>query len=305
MWTNKRSTLLLLIVGVIVCSSALWNGKIRGVDAGRQADNMSARIEPFSDPRIYLIGREAQGFDELLRENPVPNDLLDDQKDFSVFLVNNSDQVIVGYNVRWEIGDTGITQTRAFVDDLWLAMPHLKSGKGVLAPGSHRFVSCLQGVDSFWTLSNNPKETRMKAQDMAVKSAHTLRNLLKRAGQDWRVRIDGVILIDGRFIGENKGGFFEQTKAKVEADRDYYRDLVAGLDAGLNLEALLRERLTATQEANEKASGDDWFSAHAFYKRRQETLAEGLFNARGQVSEEKLADLIRAENRKTRAVIYK
>jgi hypothetical protein len=66
MWTNKNSVLPFSIAVVIVCASAIWSSKLRGVDANRQASEMRAKIESFSDPRISLIGPETQEFDALL-----------------------------------------------------------------------------------------------------------------------------------------------------------------------------------------------------------------------------------------------
>jgi hypothetical protein len=265
---------------------------------------MIVKIEPFSDSRILLLGRGSQGFDDLLPTKSVPDDALDDLRDFSVFIVNNSDQPIVGYSVRWEIGDTGVTKTISSVSDYWLAIPDPKLEKGVIAPGSYRFVSLAQRAGGFGGRFDNETIDGMRAQSVAVGSANNLRDKLKD-GHDWRVRIDGVIFVDGRFIGENKGEFLEITRAKVDADRDFYRSLVAGLDDGRPLDALLQERLTMAEAACKASPGEKALSPAWFYQGRQKSLAQGLIGSRIRYSDEDLTRAIRLENGKQRAVIHR
>jgi hypothetical protein len=259
---------------------------------------MSAKIEPFSDPQISLISHEMPAFEALLGARPIPDDLRNDLRDFSVFLANDSDQTIVGYSIRWEIGNQGIPRTISFVDQTWLSMPNLEPSKGALAPHSRRLISALQGGDAFAAQVDNPK-----FQNAITRSARRLRNQLKD-GQDWRVSIDGIIFADGKFIGENKGRFFEITQAKVEADREFYRKLVADLDDGSSLNALLSERL-AMAKAHEETRTEEALTPDWFYKKRQLALAEALIDAMDRFDEEYLIKAIRVENGKSRAVIYR
>jgi hypothetical protein len=299
MWANKNRILPFLIIIVIVCASAIWGRKMKGVDANRQAGDVKAKIERFSDSRISLLGPERQEFDALFNVQPLPDDLRNDIKDLSVFLENNSDQTIVAYSVRWEIGSQGIPRTISFADPIWLATPNLKPGNGVIAPYSRRFVSLLQGGNAISAQSDNSK-----IRKAIIKSARGLHNRFK-GEQDWRVSIDGVIFADGRFIGENKGGFFEITKAKIEADRDFYRDLIADLGGGLKLNVLLRRRLAATEAAEEETQAKEVLTPNWFYKNRQRVLAQALIDSLDQVSEEDLLKAISVENGKSRAVIYR
>jgi hypothetical protein len=148
---------------------------------------------------------------------------------------------------------------------------------------SRRFISTLQGGNAFSAQYDN--SNNLKLRQAIIKSSHGLRNRLK-GGQDWRVRIDGVIFADGRFVGENKGKFFEITRAKIEADRDFYRELVADLDSGSKLSALLPERLAAAEAALEETRAKEVLTPNWFYKKRQRVLADALVDALDQFSEE-------------------
>jgi hypothetical protein len=291
-----------LIATVIIGASAIWSSKLRGVDANRQAGDMRAKIESFSDPQIYLIGPETQEFDALFNAQPVPDDLRNDLKDFSVFLANDSDQTIVGYSIRWEIGNQGIPRTISFVNQTWLSMPNLEPSGGALASHSRRFISTIQGGNAFSAQYDN--SNNLKLRQAIIKSSHGLRNRLK-GGQDWRVRIDGVIFADGRFVGGNKGRFFEITQAKIEADREFYRKLVADLDSGSKLRELLPERLAAAEAAPEETRAKEALTPDYFYKNRQRVLADVLVDALDRFSEEYMIKAIRVENGKSRAVIYR
>jgi hypothetical protein len=267
---------------------------------------MSARVEGFSDSRIYLIGRGAPEFDALLSARRFPGDLLDEVGDCSVFIANNSDRMIVAYSVRWEVGEEGTPRTQSFVDGVWASTTNLPLSDGVIAPGTKRFVSTLQGLEMLEEASVSgaveQKAAQAEIRNRLIKSIRNLRARVKERG--WRVRLDGVILDDGRCIGENKGQFFERIQARIEAARNFYRDLVTGLDQGLKLDAVLADLLATTEAAAKEAHGS-MFNPDDFYKREQYSLAQTLVKSRDQVSEEDMVKAIRVENAKTRAVLYR
>src|SRR5262249_9084490 len=102
---------------------------------------------------------------------------------------------------------------------------------------------------------------------------------------------------DGTFVGPNKTGFFEKTKAEVDARADLLTEitnLMAQSESNKNNlnETVFNYLESVAGASRPKLSG---FTADDFYKQKKSTLALQILTVRKVLGEEKAREFVRAQ----------
>jgi hypothetical protein len=203
-----------------------------------------------SEHGIEIIGPSEAAFDVLMskqlqRINGADVNAL---KNSSVFVVNKSPQAIAALSVRWELlqrDGQSIVHIVKYSGGLKVVSDagpaHFSED---IAPNAHRLVSLLEDPNS----SN--KGFRVNMAGGGIDKARQLSESVKVT-----VSVDGVLFVDGRFVGPDTRDFFGSLKAEIEARNEVFAEIARALNG--DSEAMKRlERLAGGDSESMQMSGD-------------------------------------------------
>lgn len=246
---------------------------------------------------IEIIGPDEADFGVLMSKESlrIRGADVDAVKLSSVFVVNNSSKSMAALSVKWELAQAdGRSIVHLLNYDGGLKVLS-DSGPAHFAenikPNAHRLVSLLEVA----TPPN--KRFRVNMGGGSVDKAHQLSESVKIT-----VSVDGVLFVDGTFVGPDTRGFFQSLKAQVEARSEVLTDIARALNgdsqAMNRVEMLARDDSEGVQisSARKDVSSDQML---------KQQLARTTLALRKELGEKVMLERINAELSKPRIELRK
>lgn len=230
--------------------------------------SIKMHIKDLPQHNLRLISPSDPSFDERVKKEfrGESNEVIDTLKPFSVFLENKGKSTVVGYLIQWcftkadgsnQCYRKAVLNPQALMgEDL---SPEYSRQSGQIEPHSAVFLSLLSPAGG----GNLGIEiSREEAEQIRQGKRFDQSTLLQRFGAEAAqytaitVSIDAAVFDDGTFVGPDTGNFFNQTKAVIDAKRDFLNELSAGLSDSGNVSDSLHVRLqeTASQQVEDLGS---------------------------------------------------
>lgn len=240
--------------------------------------SIEMHIKDLPQHNLRLISPADPSFDERVKKEfrGESNEVINALKPFSVFLENKGTNTVVGYLIQWcftKADGTNQCYRKALLNPEALMggenlPPELSRQSGQIEPHSAIFLSLLSpggggnlGIEI----------TREEAEQIKQGKQPDQSTLLQRFRADAAectaitVSIDAAVFDDGTFVGPDTSNFFNQTKAVIDAKRDFLKELSAGLSSSGKVSDSLQGRLqeTASQQVEDlgsKSTSSDYYN---------------------------------------------
>jgi len=188
--------------------------------------------------KLRLIGPADPSFDErLAREiKPESSSVGDALRPFSVFLENQGTRAVVAYVIEWcftrpdgsnQYYRKAVLSPQEFIYAESLS-PELRRQSGHIEEGAVVFLSLLANDGSgILRTEATAKEVEEIRQGKPLNQDSFLERFKAEAAQftEITVSIDAAFFDDGTFVGPDSSNFFAQTKAVIDARRDFLNEL--------------------------------------------------------------------------------
>ena len=236
-----------------------------------------------------------------------PKEIEKDVRRFSVFISNNSGHAIAAYVVKWEFQQPNgkvISNSRSFFQS---------STSPLLPSGSNRLMSLIKGIEIYQgivrpitTIPEIPEDKRLIAKAGLNNEIDQLNKRLTES-VSWSATLDGVLFVDGTFVGPNTLGYFEELKAKFDGRHDMlqeFSDIIvrgsvnpaqAQADAFRHAEEVLGSGVPRLLK----------FDAGEFYNRSKAQMAQEILARRDKLSVQQAIDFAKNELSKPRMQVVK
>ena len=263
-----------------------------GIPKGNETGSLS-KIQTIGLPQqgIVIAGPSEGEFATLLakQSQKISGAQLRTLKSSSVFVINNSGQSIAALNVNWAlVQPDGRTISHAVAHHGGLGVltnngsPNLMED---IAPNGSRLFSLIDLPDPNRRFGFTTGGGVDKARQLSESTKVT-------------ISIDGVLFVDGTFVGPDSQGFFRSLKAEIEARRDLIEEMAQGLNG--DAEAMRHvESLANGRREIRRASADQ----HSYYDEIKETQASLMLARRSKIGDKALLDAISAELSKPRITL--
>jgi hypothetical protein len=266
----------LLIFGALAMV-AITVGVIAVIPQSQGKKTEASKVETFGLPKhqLEVVGPKDPTFNKLI-ERETTNVGKSKAQPFSVFVVNNSDQAIASCTLKYEIiMRDGQTAT------------HFTTRTGLLEPVSDsRTAQLPEGIAAKGNLlvsltdSVSPNNQHMNFRTSGGGSSITeqLSNSV-----EVKVSIDGVLFVDGTYVGPDTNNYFELFRGKIAANRELDTEIAQLINDGANSKAIMNH---LEKVANIKSSeaqilpGED--SQYAFGKWVQKNSYARLLSLMGK-----------------------
>jgi hypothetical protein len=261
----------------LVISLSFFSGFVFSRNAPQVSIKMN--IKDLPQYNLRLIGPSDPSFDERMKKEfrGESNEVIDALKPFSVFLENKGKSTVVGYLIQW--GFTKADGTNQYYRKAVLnrqalmgggedLAPELSRQSGQVEPHSAIFLSLLspEGGGNLGIEISREEAEQIK-QGKRPDQSTVLQRFRAEAAQcsAITVTIDAAVFDDGTFVGPDTSNFFNQTKAVIEAKRDFLNELSAGLSGSGEVSDSLHGRLQETaseqvENLGSKSTPDDYYN---------------------------------------------
>jgi hypothetical protein len=242
---------------------------------------------------VVIIAPAHPAYEELMSENlkKTPGIDVETFKRHSVFVVNNSGQSVAASIVKWELlqpDGRSVSHNRGHGS----ALTVVSNGKPAqlmedIIPNGNQLFSLIE-------LSNN-SNTRFRMGG-GIDIARQISESVKVS-----VSVDGVLFVDGTFVGPDTTNYFERLKAEAEARIEVMAQIAQALsgdsEAMKRIELLADGKLDGTQSAVGKGP-----SEYQFMKQR---YAKPILASRKKLGDKAVLEGINAELSKPRVNLRK
>jgi hypothetical protein len=217
---------------------------LSGFALARRSEMVSLKmhIKDLPEDNLRLIGPADPSFEQRLNKElkDEPNEVVNTLKPFSVFLENKGRSTVVAYLIQWcftkpdgsnQYYRKAVMNPQALMDGENLS-PELRRKSGRIEPDSAIFLSLLS-TDGGGILRT--EATATEAGQLKQGKRFDQSSLLQRFSaqvskfSEITISIDAAFFEDGTFVGPDTTSFFNQTKAVIDAKRDFLNELAAGL----------------------------------------------------------------------------
>jgi hypothetical protein len=248
-----------------------------------------------SKSKIEAVGLAKYGLEVIDPKHPAFSKLSTEKKSgpdnpFSVFVVNNSSQAIASCTLKYEIllrdGGTAThfktkTGTLETVSDGGTA--HL--AEGIAAKGNLLF-----------SLTDSPSPGDQPINFRTGGGGTNITNQLSGSVKV-KVSIDGVLFVDGTYVGPDTNNYFELFRGKIEANRELYTEIVQLITNGAKPEVIMNhlEKVANTKSSEvQTPPGED--PQYSFGKWMQKSSYASLLLLMGKKKgDQSVLDRIRTE----------
>lgn len=255
----------------------------------------------------------------LLKTHPI--DEFDKIKPLSIFIKNDSSKTVVAHAIIWEcINSSGERRphTIRYIESLALTDGVLGPRSDELSnqtiyPHSYQLLTLLPvsetsgggggGGESIRKGSDNVSSKEISEDDSQNKN-ELIRNQILARCSEVIVSIDGAIFDDGTFVGTDTTGFFNMTKAFVEAKRNLTDSIITGSDKGKNAAQQKWQKITEIGEANLK-SPPEGANSEEYYNYYSNIFAQEFLRVKKVQGEDKLLAQLKRWRGKTLPEIRK
>jgi hypothetical protein len=232
----------ILIVIVVLALLTVASG-VSPFAARTLAMDVQFNVKDLADHGLRIIAPTDSSFGAELASNDL-SDVSDEPFKFlSVFLRNTGGKSAVAYLLRWEmtyLNGRTIHYDQDFSSPMLLMegrgdVGHIVSPGFVIKPGEVRFFSMVppsekdrqSPVGGYGGYADSPSGSIQKADQ--ERHRREAINSLAKAMKDVisvTVSVDGAFFDDGAFVGPNHTRFFEKFKARYDAKRDLYNEVL-------------------------------------------------------------------------------
>jgi hypothetical protein len=223
------------------------------------------------------------------------NEVIDALKPFSVFLENKGKHTVVGYLIQWcftkadgsnQYYRKAVLNPQALMGGEDLA-PELSRQSGQIEPHSAILLSLLSpGGGGNLGIEISREEAEQIKQGKRPDQSTLLQRFRAEAAQCTAitVSIDAAVFDDGTFVGPDTSNFFNQTKAVIDAKRDFLIELSAGLSSSGKVSDSLHGRLkeTASQQVEDLGSKSTPSDYYNYFKKLSTIEFQQATNALGE-----------------------
>ena len=230
-----RKRFLIAVLSVMILGTA-------AVMIPRAGATIKMHVKDLPEHGLRLISPSDSTFDQKLRTKlkGEPDAVINNMKPYSIFLENNGAKSIVAYVIRWcftrpdgrnEYYREAVLDPRALMDGPTLGEEY-KRQSGRIEPDSSSFHSLLSlDGSSPIKIELTSDEVEQVKQGKKFDRESFLRRYQAKMEKytDITVSIDGAFFEDGTFVGPDATGFFDRTKAAIDAKRDLLTEVAIGL----------------------------------------------------------------------------
>ncbi len=303
----KKNIVVSLFLVILV---SFFSGFVLSKNAPQGSIKMHIKDLPHHNLR--LISPSDPSFDERVNKEfrGQSNEVTDALKPFSVFLENKGESTVVGYLIQWcftkadgsnQYYRKALLNPQALMGDQNLS-PELSRQSGQIEPHSAIFLSLLspQGGGNLG-IKISREEAEEFRQGKRLDQSTLLQRFRAEAAQCTAitVSIDAAVFDDGTFVGPDTSNFFNQTKAVIEAKRDFLNELAAGLSNSSKLGDSQHGRLqeTAAQQLEDLGSKSTPSDYYNYFKK---LAAIEFLQAKNAQGEEQALEKARLEMNKNK-----
>lgn len=266
----------LLLFGALAMV-AITVGVIAVIPQSQGKNTEASKVETFGLPehQLEVVGPKHPTFNKLIAGETSNVDKSKVQP-FSVFVVNNSNQAIASCTLKYEIllrdGQTVThfntkTATLETVSD---------GGTSQLSEGMAAKSNLLFSLTDSSSPTNQRRNFRTSGGGSSI--ADQLSNSV-----EVKVSIDGVLFVDGTYVGPDTNNYFELFRGKIAANRELDTEIAQLINDGANPKEIMNhlEKVANTKSSDVQIlPGED--SQYAFGKWMQKNSYARLLVLMGQ-----------------------
>lgn len=279
----------LLLFGALAMV-AITVGVIAVIPQSQGKNTEASKVETFGLPehQLEVVGPNHPTFNKLIAGERSNADKSKAQP-FSVFVVNNSDQAIASCTLKYEILlRDGQTATH-FNTKTGSSEPVSDGVTARLAESIAAKGNLLVSLTDSSGLNN--QHTNFRTSGGGSNIADLLSNSV-----EVKVSIDGVLFVDGTYVGPDTNNYFELFSGKVEANRELDTEIAQLINDGANPKAIMNhlEKVAETKSSEVQIiPGED--SQYAFGKWLQKNSYSRLLSLMAKTKgDQAVLDRIRA-----------
>lgn len=243
----------LLLFGALAVA-AITVGVIAVIPQSQGKNTEASKVETFGLPehQLEVVGPKHPTFNKLIA-GETSNVDKSKIEPFSVFVVNNSNQAIASCTLKYEIllrdGQT---------------VTHFNTKTGTLEPVSDGGTAQLaEGIAAkgnlLFSLTDSPGSDN---QHRKVSTSGGVSNIADQLSNSVEVRIsiDGVLFVDGTYVGPDANNYFELLRGKIAANRELDTEIAQLINNGATPKAIINhlEKVANTKSSEVQISpGED------------------------------------------------
>ena len=233
-----KTKLLIVLVGIslfTVIGAVFSHSKSLAMD-------IQFNVKDLPEHGLRIIKPSDTSFDITLASSNLPDVSPEIIKSLSIFIQNTGQQSVVAYMLRWELTDANgktVHHDQDFSSPLFL-MEEWEPRKPVnyqgvmINPGTVKFFSLippekndLQTLGSYSGSTLNQPNS-FQDRDQKLSREKTIKALAEELNRitSITVSIDGVFFDDGTFVGLDDTNYFAKFKARYDARRDLYKEVL-------------------------------------------------------------------------------
>ncbi len=263
-----------------------------------QRENVAVKDLPSHNVRI--ITRDMSEFTRLYAATvKIPKDLATQIEKFSIFIINNSDNAITAYQVKWEFVQKNgkkVSKTTARSNfDSFSALGR-ENQPPIISAHAKYFSTIFDEIvvnqdGATVTLVSDqpqfPENMKSIVQEKLSNDILELQKLMENC-TEWSVSLDGVFFSNGTFIGPNTTDYFERVKARLDAKIEVLNEIsrIFALPATSQAQSHAVVFKYAERLLKETPAKKPGFSAEAFYDRSKHNFAKEIIGQRTKSSDE-------------------
>lgn len=279
----------LLLFGALAMV-AITVGVIAVIPQSQGKNTEASKVETFGLPQhqLEVVGPKHPTFNKLIAGETSNADKSKAQP-FSVFVVNNSNQAIASCTLKYEILLRDGQTVTHFNTKTGTLEPVSDGGTAPLAEGIAAKGNLLVSLTDSSSLNNQHMNFRTSGGGSNI--ADQLSNSV-----EVKVSIDGVLFVDGTYVGPDTNNYFELFRGKVAANRELDSEIAQLINDGANPKAIMNhlEKVAGTKSSEVQiVPGED--SQYVFGKWLQKNSYARLLSLMGKTKgDQAILDRIRA-----------
>jgi hypothetical protein len=285
----------MFIVGIVVAFAAAVIAIIPKTK-GTSIDLPPIEAMGLPDQKVILIGPKQSMFEKLLAEN-ASGERNSTANQLSVFVVNNSTQSVAACLVKWDVVLAN-GQIVTYLRSQNSSLQTVSDGQS-----SHLTEALIPNGILQISLINSPNSS---GKQIKIGGGTDITNQLSGSVKI-TATIDGVLFVDGTFIGPNTKNYFEQLTGEIEASRDLNAEIAHMTDRNADPEAIKNhlETLTKPQSGTGQQPPDKDSRYSFWYSLRKKNYANLLLMMKKSKGDKSLIEHVRAELNKPRVNLRK
>ena len=233
-----KTKLLIVLIGILlftVVSAFFSHSKSLAMD-------IQFNVKDLPEHGLRIIKPSDSSFDITLASSNLPDVSSEIIKSLSIFIQNTGQHSVVAYMLRWELTDGNGKTVRynqaysspLFLMEEWGIHKPVNYQGAIINPNSAKFFSLIPPEKNDLRAVGGYSGTQLNQSDLLQGSNQkpsrekTIKGLVEELNHltSITVSIDGVFFDDGTFVGPDDTNFFAKFKARYDARRDLYKEVL-------------------------------------------------------------------------------